>query len=163
MLCEDRGVDGPNHATTNEASLLRIQQVSAGVGLTRRTIRYYEELGLLKPAARSKGSYRLYDLDDVERLRFIKSLRDEGGFSLSEIGQLLEDQAGRTPSRQHYRATADPGERRAMAVDALGRVDRQIDIFRRKISHLEAMVTEAEGRRKSLAAQLAVIAHDSRR
>ena len=77
------------------APLLRIQEVAADVGLTARTIRYYEELGLLKPAARSEGSYRLYDADDLERLRFIKGLRDDAGFSLTEIGQLLEDEVAR--------------------------------------------------------------------
>jgi DNA-binding transcriptional MerR regulator len=79
--------------------LLRIQQVAADVGLTTRSIRYYEELGLLKPAARSEGSYRLYDVDDLERLRFIKGLRDDAGFSLAEIGQLLEDEAARARNR----------------------------------------------------------------
>ena len=41
------------------APLLRIQEVAAALGLTTRTLRYYEELGLLKPAARSEGDYRL--------------------------------------------------------------------------------------------------------
>ena len=69
--------------------LLRIQEVAAEVGLTTRSIRYYEEVGLLKPAARSEGAYRLYDASDVERLCFIRDLRDVAGFSLAEIGQLL--------------------------------------------------------------------------
>ena len=91
--------------------LLRIQQVAADVGLTTRSIRYYEELGLLKPAARSEGSYRLYDDDDLERLRFIKGLRDDAGFSLAEIGQLLEDEAARARNRERFRSTNDPDER----------------------------------------------------
>ena len=59
------------------ARLLRIQEVATELGLTPRSIRYYEELGLLSPAARSQGAYRLYDASDVERLRFIKALRDD--------------------------------------------------------------------------------------
>ena len=82
-------------------------------GLTTRTIRYYEELGLLEPAARSDGDYRLYDADDLERLRFIKGLRDDAGFSLAEIGQLLEDEAARERNRERFRSTQDPDERRA--------------------------------------------------
>ncbi len=70
----------------------RIQEVAAETGLTTRAIRYYEEIGLLEPAARSDGAYRLYDASDLERLRFIKSLRDDAGFSLAQIGQLLEDE-----------------------------------------------------------------------
>src|SRR5580765_5592351 len=92
--------------------LLRIQQVAADVGLTTRSIRYYEELGLLKPAARSEGSYRLYDDDDLERLRFIKGLRDDAGFSLAEIGQLLEDETARARNKARFKATDDPAERR---------------------------------------------------
>ena len=80
--------------------LLRIQEVAAEVGLTARSIRYYEEVGLLKPAARSEGDYRLYDADDLERLRFIKGLRDDAGFSLAEIGQMLGDEAARTRNRE---------------------------------------------------------------
>ena len=56
-----------------EHGLLRIQEVASELGLTTRSIRYYEEIGLLSPAARSDGAYRLYDASDVERLRFIKA------------------------------------------------------------------------------------------
>ena len=132
--------------------LLRIQQVAADVGLTTRSIRYYEELGLLKPAARSEGSYRLYDDDDLERLRFIKGLRDDAGFSLAEIGQLLEDEAARARNRERFRSTNDPDERTAIVKDAFVRIDRQIAILRDKIGRLETMVTEAEGRRAHLEA-----------
>ena len=51
--------------------LLRIQEAAAEVGLTPRSVRYYEEMGLLRPAARSDGDYRLFDETDVDRLRFI--------------------------------------------------------------------------------------------
>jgi DNA-binding transcriptional MerR regulator len=136
--------------TTPVAPLLRIQEVAADAGLTARTIRYYEELGLLKPAARSEGSYRLYDADDLERLHFIKGLRDDAGFSLTEIGQLLEDEAARARNRERFRSTADPDERRSLIDDALGRVDRQVSILRQKIGRLEEMVGEAEARRVHL-------------
>jgi DNA-binding transcriptional MerR regulator len=135
---------------TTVARLLRIQEVAADVGLTTRTIRYYEELGLLKPAARSEGSYRLYDPDDLERLRFIKGLRDDAGFSLTEIGQLLEDEVARTRIRERFRSSADPVERRALIEDAIGRIDRQVRSLRQKIGRLEAMVGEAEARRVHL-------------
>ena len=132
------------------SSLLRIQQVAAEVGLTTRSIRYYEELGLLKPAARSEGSYRLYDEDDLERLRFIKGLRDDAGFSLAEIGQLLEDERARTRNREAFRATRHTGARRAILVDAIDRIDRQMATLRSKIGRLEAMIDEAAERRGHL-------------
>src|SRR5215210_9009573 len=100
--------------STTDATLLRIQEVAAETGLTARSIRYYEEVGLLEPAARSEGDYRLYDADDLERLRFIKGLRDDAGFSLAEIGQILGDEAARTRNRERFRSTDDPAERKAV-------------------------------------------------
>src|ERR1035437_1669627 len=90
------------------ARLLRIHEAAAEVGLTARSVRYYEEVGLLRPAARSEGDYRLYDDTDVERLRFIKGLRDDAGFSLAEIAQLLEGEAARERGRDAGEAAA-PG------------------------------------------------------
>ena len=158
--------------TTIEADLLRIQEVAAETGLTTRTIRYYEELGLLKPAARSEGSYRLFDPDDLERLRFIKGLRDDAGFSLAEIGQLLEDDLARVRNRSRFRSTTDTTERRAILEDAMGRVDRQVATLQTKIDRLEAMIAEAHARRAHLENHLAELdagveptshAHESRR
>ena len=134
-----------------EPRLLRIQEVASELGLTTRAIRYYEEIGLLKPAARSDGAFRLFDADDLDRLRFIKGLRDDAGFSLSEISALLEDEVARSRNRDRFRATDDRDERRAILRDAMARVDRQVDTLRRKIERLEAMVEEAEGRRAHLA------------
>lgn len=143
--------------TATEPDLLRIQEVAAETGLTTRTIRYYEELGLLKPAARSEGSYRLFDPDDLERLRFIKGLRDDAGFSLAEIGQLLEDDLVRARNRSRFRSTTDQAERRAILEDALGRVDRQVATLRTKRDRLEAMIAEAHARREHLESHLTEI------
>lgn len=132
---------------------LRIQEVAAEVGLTTRSIRYYEEIGLLAPA-RSDGAYRLYDREDVERLLFIKGLRDDAGFSLAEIGQLLEDEEARARNRARFKATDDPAERRALALDGIARVDRQIETLRAKITRLRAMINDARARRDRLAARV---------
>jgi DNA-binding transcriptional MerR regulator len=137
--------------------LLRIQEVAATIGLTARTIRYYEELGLLTPT-RSEGDYRLYDEDDVERLRFIKDLRDDAGFGLAEISQLLEDQAARDRNRVRFRTTKDAAERRAIIDDALARVDRQIESLRAKADRLAAMLVDADERRAHLLDHLAELA-----
>jgi len=135
--------------------LLRIQEVSEEVGLTPRSIRYYEERGLLEPAARSEGDYRLYDADDVERLRFIKGLRDDAGFSLADIGLLLEDETARARIGAQFRETADPAERRALLLDGMARIDRQVEILGRKIARLESMIEGAEARRRHLEGHLA--------
>ena len=137
--------------------LLRIQEVAAALGLTTRTIRYYEEIGLLEPAGRSGGDYRQYDADDIERLRFIKGLRDDAGFSLAEIGQLLEDDAARARNRARFRSTTDAAERRAIVDDALARVERQIASLREKADRLAEMIDEADGRREHLLTHIAEI------
>jgi DNA-binding transcriptional MerR regulator len=130
--------------------LLRIQDVAAETGLTTRAIRYYEEMGLLEPAARSDGAYRLFDASDLERLRFIRSLRDDAGFSLAQIGQLLEDEAARERNRLRFRTTGDKTERRALLRDAMARVDRQIATLETKRARLDAMIEDARARRRHL-------------
>jgi len=135
--------------------LLKINEVATEVDLTARSIRYYEELGLLKPAARSEGAYRLYDADDIERLRFIRGLRDDAGFSLAEIGRLLEGEAARARNRARFREATDPAERRGIVTDGLARIDDQIAILREKAARLGAMIAEAEARRQHLERHLA--------
>jgi DNA-binding transcriptional MerR regulator len=152
------GVRGPTtELDPSPARLLRIHEVAAEIGLTPRSIRYYEELGLLAPAARSEGDYRLYDQDDVERLRYIKGLRDDAGFSLAEIAQLLEDETARARNRARFRASHDPTERRAIVEDALGRIDHQVSTLRAKADRLETMIAEADARRTHLREHLAEI------
>lgn len=136
-------------------ALLRIQEAAAEVGLTTRSIRYYEEVGLLAPAARSDGDYRLYDTSDLERLRFIKGLRDDAGFSLAQIGQLLEDEAARERNREALRATSDPTERRALLVETRDRVDRQIATLRSKADRLAEMIGAAQARREHITGHIA--------
>jgi MerR family transcriptional regulator, repressor of the yfmOP operon len=136
--------------TPTQPRLLRINEVAAETGLTTRAIRYYEEVGLLEPAARSEGDYRLYDESDLERLRYIRSLRDDAGFSLAQIGQLLEDEAARERNRVRLRETADPAERRSLLTDARDRVERQIEILEEKAARIASMIEAAQARRDHL-------------
>ncbi len=139
----------------DEPRLLRIQEVAAEVGLTARSIRYYEELGLLEPAARSDGDYRLFDASDLERLRFIKSLRDDAGFSLAQVGQMLEDEAARARNRERLAHTTDPAERRIYLDEALARVERQIGLLDAKADRIGAMIEDARARERRIRAGLA--------
>jgi DNA-binding transcriptional MerR regulator len=67
--------------------------LARATGNTVRTIRFYEEEGLLKPAVVSDGGHRRYTEEDLERLRLISDLR-ELGLSLCEIRSILELRAG---------------------------------------------------------------------
>jgi DNA-binding transcriptional MerR regulator len=70
------------------AGRMQIGEVAQRIGLSLRTIRYYEEVGLAAPSARSEGGFRLYAEDDVERLRVIMQMKPLG-FSLEEMRELL--------------------------------------------------------------------------
>lgn len=73
----------------NEERLSRIGEVADRVGLSLRTLRYYEEIGLVRPSGRSPGGFRLYDEADIARAAFIKQLKPLE-FSLEQIRELLE-------------------------------------------------------------------------
>lgn len=141
--------------TTPTVRLLRINEVAAETGLTARTIRYYEEVGLLEPAARSDGDYRLYDASDLDRLQFIRSLRDDAGFSLTQIRQLLEDEAARERNRERLRHTTDPAERRRYLEEAEERVLRQVGLLDAKSARLSTMLEEAQARLTRIRGHLA--------
>jgi DNA-binding transcriptional MerR regulator len=153
-----RSLDPPPAPESSPSSvaprLLRIQEVAAATGLTPRSIRYYEEVGLLRPAARSRSAYRLYDASDLERLGFIRELRDDAGFSLAEIALLLEDEEARIRDRERFRTTGEPAERRAIVRDLIVRVDRQVATLEEKVDRLRAMLEAAEARREHLHAHL---------
>ena len=145
------------------SGLLRIQEVAAQIGATTRSIRYWEEMGLLRPAARSEGDYRLYDQTDVERLRFIKGLRDDAGFSLAEVAQLLEDEAERERSHAALQAATDPAERARILRDRAARFEKQAQMLRTKIGRLEAMASETEARLEKTNARLAELSAETQR
>jgi DNA-binding transcriptional MerR regulator len=67
---------------------MQIGEVADGTGLSLRTIRYYEEVGLVTPSARTAGGFRLYSETDVARLRLVKRMKPLD-FSLEEMGDVL--------------------------------------------------------------------------
>ena len=69
-------------------SWFRIGEVAHRAGVSVGTIRYYEKQGLLPPSHRSEGGYRLFAVETIDRLKFIKEAKDVG-FSLKEITTLL--------------------------------------------------------------------------
>lgn len=67
---------------------LRIGQLAQATGVSAKTIRYYEEVGVLPPAQRAENGYRLYSAEDVQRLRFIRNAR-RLDFSLDDLREVV--------------------------------------------------------------------------
>jgi DNA-binding transcriptional MerR regulator len=93
---------------------LRIGELAGELGLNPKTIRYYEEIGLLPAPRRSDAGYRLYGAADRERLRFIAKAKAIG-FTLREIGEILALRDGGTEPCPHVGKLLD---RKLALVDA---------------------------------------------
>jgi DNA-binding transcriptional MerR regulator len=126
--------------------LLTIEQVASRTGLTKRTLRYYEELGLLRPTGRSDGNYRLYSEDDVERVERIKELRDLLGFSLAEIRAFLEADDEREQLREAFRQESDVEARLAQLERCDTLIQRQLQLIEQKITGLEQLRSSLQAR-----------------
>ena len=83
----------------HEDKLLRVGELARAVGKTVRAMHLYEELGLLEPAARSEGGFRLYATDAVERIKWIVKLQAIG-FTLAEIQGFVKDFQGAGSGRE---------------------------------------------------------------
>jgi len=129
---------------------LRIGDVARLVGTTPRTIRYYEEIGLLAEApTRPSGQHRLYTEAEVERLREVMRLKELLGVSLEELKTLLTAEEARAEVRaQLRRENVDPARRRELLVEALGHIDRQLDLVQRRTTELGKLEEELSETRK---------------
>jgi MerR family transcriptional regulator, repressor of the yfmOP operon len=132
-----------------EASL-RIGDVARIVGTTPRTIRYYEEIGLLPEApARPSGQHRVYTQAEVDRVREVMRLKDLLGVSLEELKTLLTAEEARAAVRaQLRREDVDPTRRRELLVEAHGHLDRQLELVRHRAEELAKLEQELGDTRK---------------
>lgn len=133
--------------SNGEQSYYTIEQVATRTGLTKRTLRYYEEVGLLPPTGRTEGNYRRYSESVVERLERIKELRDLLGFSLSEIRELLRAEEERGQIRIAYRHETD-------APVKIAQLDRADELIREQLHLIEQRFIGLEQMRTSLLVRL---------
>jgi DNA-binding transcriptional MerR regulator len=123
---------------------LRIGDVAKLVGTTPRTIRYYEEIGLLPDApARPSGGHRVYSEAEVERLRELMRLRDLLGVTLDELKTLLAAEEARAVVRAELRREdVAPTRRRELLDEALGHIDRQLELVEHRAGELARLKDE---------------------
>jgi DNA-binding transcriptional MerR regulator len=130
---------------------LRIGEVAAQTGLTARTIRYYEQIGLLPGGAeRPRGRHRHYDADDVDRLRLIAGLRDLLGLSLDQLRELVAARGAWFVPERPWRDDESVVERMAVIDAALAQIDDQLAALRARAHALARLEHELLARRHAI-------------
>jgi MerR family transcriptional regulator, repressor of the yfmOP operon len=135
---------------------VRISEVAQAAGTTTRTIRYYEEIGLLRGSEeREHGAHRTYDAADVERLREVLQLKELLGVSLEELKTLVEAEDARAALRAEWHEGApDPERRKEILDEALGHIERQLGLLRARRAAIEELEAELVARRKRVQRRL---------
>jgi MerR family transcriptional regulator, repressor of the yfmOP operon len=146
-------------ARTTRAEL-RIGEVARLAGTTPRTIRYYEEIGLLPGASgREPGSHRTYAEADVERLTELLRLKDLLGVSLEELKALVEAEDARAALRREWHSgVEDPARRRQILEQALGYIERQLGLVRRRREEIASLEAELNEKRKLVKSRMGDLA-----
>ena len=131
------------------AAGLRIGEVAKRVGTTPRTIRYYEEIGILpSEGGRESGRHRLYGEREVQRLSDALRLKELLGVSLDELKELLEAEETRAALREEWHH-GDPGmaRRREMLIESRRLIDRQLALVGRRGDEIAALERELAAKR----------------
>ena len=128
---------------------MRIGELARAAGTTPRTVRYYEEIGLLAEAEeRAAGAHREYTDADVERLRQILRLKRLLGLSLEELHAVMAGEDARAERRRAWQETSDPVERRKILLEAAGHADGLMELVQRRKAEVEAFEAELNDRRR---------------
>ena len=131
---------------SEEEPYLQIGEVAERTSVTQRTLRFYEEKGLLKPPTRMEGGFRLYSEADILRVERIKRLQQLLGFSLAEIKEMVEAEEVKLQLRAEYRPDAALSQKRAQLVKAIDVTERQYALIGQKVAALTEMQAKLEER-----------------
>jgi DNA-binding transcriptional MerR regulator len=128
---------------------VRIGELARAAGTTPRTVRYYEEIGLIAASGeRSAGAHREYAEADVERLREIMRLKHMLGLTLDELRTVMHGEDARAQRRREWHETSDPGERRRILEEGRAHTDSLLRLVRRRKADLESFEAELNERRQ---------------
>lgn len=116
--------------------MIPISEVAARVGVTVRTLRYYEEVGLLKAAERGPGGVRHYTEAEVERLKRIIDLRNSRGFTLDEVKAWLAAEIGIDAMRATYHGQDDVAAKLQALSQAEALLQGELAVIEAKIQGL---------------------------
>jgi DNA-binding transcriptional MerR regulator len=132
-----------------EAARFRIGELARRVGATPRTVRYYEELGLLPDRGRPEGAHRLYDQEDESRLAELIRVRDLLGLSLAELGDWMHAEAA---LRERWAGQPAADDRARILAESMTHVDRQVALVRSRRAALEQLEDELMDKRRRIRA-----------
>ena len=133
--------------TASGERLRSIGQAASAAGVTPRTLRYYEELGLLRPSAHSVGGARRYAEADLARIARIRELQQLMGFNLEEIGQILSAEDALERIRGEYRSGKPTSRRRReLLAEAIEINDRLREQVRQKVSRIAGFLEELDAK-----------------
>ncbi len=130
---------------TSEA-YLQIGEVAERTSVTQRTLRFYEEKGLLRSPTRMEGGFRLYSEDDVRRVEHIRRLQNLLGLSLAEIKEMVEAEEILRELKAQYRPEAEVSEKKRQLREAIDVVTRQQGIVSQKAEQMREMKVHLEER-----------------
>ena len=135
---------------------MKIGEVAKLAGVTPRTIRYYEEIGLLPAAdSREPGAHRTYATADVERLTELIRLKNLLGVSLDGLRDLVEAEDNREAMRREWHeGVEDPVRRREILETLDGHAKRQLDLVRARRDEIAALEVELLERRARIKRRL---------
>ncbi|WNQ12573.1 MerR family transcriptional regulator [Paenibacillus aurantius] len=129
-------------------SWLKIDEVAKQTGLTKRTIRFYEEMGLLSPPERSEGGVRRYTPEHVDHLIKVSEAKEVLGFSLVELQRFLELSGIVDQDRAGYRSAKDQKERQEKLADLNERLTEQLAMIEAKVARIREVQREMEDLRE---------------
>jgi DNA-binding transcriptional MerR regulator len=134
---------------------LRIGEVAELTGTTPRTIRYYEEIGLLRDAEdREHGKRRHYTVADVERLQELLRMKNLLGLSLDDLKRLVEAEAARAGLREEWEQTDEPSEQRRILEESLGHIADQLKLVRARRGEIERLESELTAKQRRVRTRL---------
>jgi DNA-binding transcriptional MerR regulator len=125
---------------------MSIGDVAELLGTTTRTLRYYEELGLVSPSRQTVTAQRRYGAEEIERLRRIRELQTLLGLDLEEIGEQLEASDRLEGLRAEYRAGPPPERRDEILFEGLAILERLRERVLDRQERLVSFAEELEGR-----------------
>ncbi|MFQ5471612.1 MAG: MerR family transcriptional regulator [Dehalococcoidia bacterium] len=128
---------------------LQIGEVAERTGVTQRTLRFYEEKGLLKPPSRMDGGFRLYSEADVKRVTQIRRLQDLLGVALADIKEMVDAQEILREIQAQYNPESDVAEKRRQLERATEVVQAQYAIVQQKMEQMHEMKSQLEERLKT--------------